>query len=182
MTPNTYKPDRNQLLEHELNAAIARGAGQYVIIAPGPDSNAYRDRQKDLRIFEVGHLAEQQTLASALDRAGFQAGEISFFSWLGVSPYSSARDTLATLAFIGSLPAGSGVVFDYAACRSSLDPVEETAMDALASRFEDQDGSTRMFLNVRTLDQLLRSVGFHEVEDLGPARASGIAHLLRARI
>lgn len=173
---------RNRRVEEELNAAIARGAGQCVIIGAGLDS-AHYNRPKNLLVFEIGRTAGHQTLAPALAGAGFQAGEISFFSWVGVSPYSSAQDTLAALAFIASLPAGSSVVFDYAACRSSRVPAGETAMDALASRFADRDGSPRMFLDARALDQLLRCVGFHEVEDLGPASTlGGIAHFVTARV
>jgi hypothetical protein len=82
----------------------------------------------------------EQTLSSALQSSGFRPVEVGFFSWLGVTPYLTAEAAMATLAFIGSLPAGSGVVFDYAVERSSFDPVEQMAMDALASRVAQAGG------------------------------------------
>jgi methyltransferase (TIGR00027 family) len=151
---------RSRHAEDELNAATSRGAKQYVIIGAGLDTYAYRNHDTNLRVFEVDHPAtqawkrtqldtagiaippslafvptefEERTLPSALESAGFRAGETSFFSWFGVSPYPSAQATIETLAFIASLPTGSGVVFDYADRRSWFDPaldsVEETAME-----------------------------------------------------
>jgi methyltransferase (TIGR00027 family) len=227
---------RSRHAEDALNAAMAGGAAQYVILGAGLDTYAYRNRNINLRVFEVDHPAtqtwkrtrldaagiaippslafvpsdfEERTLPSALAGAGFQAREVSFFSWLGFSPYPSAQATLATLAFIGSLPAGSGVAFDYAVRRSLFDPAldsapvptldagEETAMDALASRLAAQGEPLRLFVDSRALHKLLRSAGFHEVEDLGPPEIDkryfsnradglrvppGLAHLVTARV
>lgn len=104
---------------------------------------------------------------------------------------------MAALAFIGSLPAGSGVVFDYAVERSSLDSVEQMAMDALASRVASVGEPFRLFLNPRALYRMLKAAGFDQIEDLGPAeideryfagRADGLrvearlAHLVNARV
>jgi methyltransferase (TIGR00027 family) len=219
---------RSRHAEDELNAAMARGATQYVILGAGLDTYAYRNTNTNLRVFEVDRPAtqawkrtrldaariailpslafvpsdfEERTLPSALAGAGFQTGEVSFFSWLGVCPYRSAPATLATLAFIGSLPTGSGVVLDYAVRRSLFDPApatdEETAMDAIASRFAAGDEPPQLLVDSRALDKLLRSAGFHEIEDLGRSeidkryfsnRADGLgvrpgaAHLVTARV
>jgi methyltransferase (TIGR00027 family) len=150
---------RSRYAEDELTAAMARGATQYVVLGAGLDTYAYRNAHSRLRVFEVDHPAtqawkrkqlaaagiaipssltfvptdfEEQSLCSVLQSSGFQAGEISFFSWLGVTPYLTAEAAMATLAFIGLLPEGSGVVFDYAVERSSLDSVEQMAPRALA--------------------------------------------------
>jgi len=210
--------------EDELAAAIARGATQYVVLGAGLDTYAYRNTHPRLRVFEVDHPAtqawkrkqlddagiaipssltfvptdfEEQSLDSALESSGFQAGEISFFSWLGVTPYLTAEAAMATLGFIGSLRAGSGVVFDYAVERSSLDAVEQMAMDALASRVARAGEPFRLFLDPRALNRMLRAAGFHEIEDLGPVDideryfagradglrvSAGLAHLVNARI
>ena len=138
---------RSRYAEDELTAAIARGASQYVILGAGLDTYAYRSAHSELRVFEVDHPAtqawkrtrleaagiaipssltlvptnfEEQTLCSALQASGFQRDKVSFFSWLGVTPYLTTASVLATLAFIGSMPSGSGVVFDYAIERSLL--------------------------------------------------------------
>jgi len=220
---------RSRHAEDELSAAMSRGATQYVILGAGLDTYAYRNQNTNLRIFEVDHPAtqawkrarldaagmaippsltfvptnfEEQLLAPALEGAGFRAGQISFFSWLGASPYPSAEATLETLAFIGSLPAGSGVVFDYAVRRTAFDPAwfdspEETAMDALASRLAAEDQAPELLVDSRALDRLLKSAGFGEVEDLGPAEIHrryfshrtdgprmppGLVHLVTARV
>jgi methyltransferase (TIGR00027 family) len=215
---------RNRHAEDELNAGVARGALQYVILGAGLDTYAYRNPNANLRVFEVDHPAtqvwkrtrlkaagiaippslafvptefEKGALQPALEDAGFSTREISVFSWLGVCPDSSPQGTLTTLAFIGSLPKGSGVVFDYAVSRSALDPVEEMSMDALASRITGPGESVHLRLDSRALHRALACAGFHEIEDLGPAQIderyfgnradglrppSGLAHLVSARV
>src|SRR4029077_18644594 len=113
------------------------------------------------------------TLCSALQSSDFQRDKVTFFSWLGVTPYLTATSAIATLAFIGSLPTGSGVVFDYAIERSSLDSEEQMAMDALASRVARGGEPFRLFLDPRALDRMLRAAGFLKIEDLGPAEIDG---------
>ena len=139
---------------------------------------------------------EEETLCSALESSGFHRDQVSFFSWLGVTPYLTATSAMATLAFIGSLPTGSGLVFDYAIERSSLNFEEQMAMDALASRVARAGEPLRLFLDHRALERMLRAAGFREVEDLGPVEiesryladradnlrvAAGLAHLVNAR-
>jgi methyltransferase (TIGR00027 family) len=217
---------RSRFAEDELSAAIARGAAQYVVLGAGLDTYAYRNRApaSDLRVFEVDHPAtqawkqtrlaeagiaipsslrfvpvdfEKETLASALEDAGFDRTRITFFSWLGVTPYLTAEATMTTLVFIASLPAGSGVVFDYAVERSSLSPLEQMALDALASRVARAGEPFQLFLEPQALGAMLRAAGFHHLEDLGPLEidaryfghrtdglrvGSGLAHLMSARV
>ena len=215
---------RSRYAEDELAVAIARGATQYVILGAGLDTYAYRSAHPQVRVFEVDYPAmqawkrtrleaagittptsltfvptnfEEQTLCQALQSSGFQRDKVSFFSWLGVTPYLTATSALATLAFIGSLPAGSGIVFDYAIERSSMNSEEQLAMDALASRVARAGEPFRLFLDPRALERMLRAAGFSEVEDLGPAEIdaryladrpdglrvnAGFAHLVNARI
>jgi methyltransferase (TIGR00027 family) len=187
---------RSRYAEDELTAAIGRGATQYVILGAGLDTYAYRNPYSQLRVFEVDHPAtqawkrtrleaagiampssltfvptdfEEQTLRSALQSSGFQSDEVSFFSWLGVTPYLTAQAAMTTLAFIGSMPTGSGVVFDYAVERSSLASAEQMAMDSLASRFGRAGEPFRLFIDPCALEGMLRAAGFNKVEDLGPA-------------
>jgi O-methyltransferase involved in polyketide biosynthesis len=163
---------RNRYAADELKAAAARGATQYVIIGAGLDMYAYRNQNANLRLFVAADL-EDRTLQSALEGAGFRPGETAFFSWLGVAPYASPQATMETLAYIGSMAPGSGLIFDYTSRRllsdPAIDPVEETAMDALASRLADDAESIQLLVDPRALGKLLRSVGFHQIEDLGPA-------------
>jgi len=215
---------RSRRAEDELTAAIALGAAQYVILGAGLDTYAYRSAHSQLRVFEVDHPAtqswkrarlesegiaipscltfvptdfEEQSLWSALQSSGFQRDKVTFFSWLGVTPYLTAASVIATLAFIGSLPAGSGVLFDYAIERSSLDSEQQMAMDALASRVAKAGEPFRLFLKPHALERMLKAAGFRDVEDMGPAEidgryfadrvdglkvAAGLAHLVNARV
>jgi methyltransferase (TIGR00027 family) len=214
---------RSRFAEDALSEALARGATQYVVLGAGLDTYAYRSSNPQLRVFEVDHPATQawkrkqlnaagiaipdsltfvptdfegEPLGSALRSSGFEADEISFFSWLGVAPYLTAGAALATLAFIGSLPEGSGVVFDYAVERSLLNSMEQLAMDALASRVA-RAGEPSLFIEPRALHRMLQNAGFREIEDLGPEEigrryfagraddlrvAAGLARLVLARV
>lgn len=215
---------RRRYAEDELTRAIGRGATQYVVLGAGLDTYGYCNLYPRLRVFEVDRPAtqawkrarleaagiatpssltfvptdfEEQTLSSALQSSGFQGGEVSFFSWLGVTPYLTSEAVMATLAFIGSMPAGSGIVFDYAIERSSLCSAERMAMDALASRVARAGEPFRLFIDPRALEGMVRAAGFHVVEDLGPAAidemyfdiradalrvSAGLAHVVNARV
>jgi methyltransferase (TIGR00027 family) len=215
---------RSRYAEDQLAAAVERGATQYVVLGAGLDTYAYRNSYPGLRVFEVDHpltqtwkrdrLAaagiatpssltfvstdfEAQTLSSVLRDSGFQTGEVSFFSWLGVTPYLTAEAAMASLAFIGSMPVGTGVVFDYAVERSSLNTAEQMAMDALASRVARAGEPFRLFIDPRALEGMLRAAGFHIIEDLGAAAidrmyfdgridglrvSTGLARIVNARV
>lgn len=129
--------------EDMLEAAVARGITQYVLIGAGFDSFLCRRPAwaEGLQIFEVDHPATQQlkrerlrhcgiaesdavhfvaadlseeTLQSALARSPFHPAQPSFFSWLGVTVYLTREANLATLRAIASIaPAGSELVFTY---------------------------------------------------------------------
>jgi methyltransferase (TIGR00027 family) len=134
---------RSRYTEDALQAAVARGIGQYVIIGAGFDSFLCRRPAwaEGLTIYEVDHPATQrlkrrcletcgvpesasvhfveadlsaETLGSALARSSFQADRPTFFSWLGVTMYLTRESNLATLHAIASCaPAASELVFTY---------------------------------------------------------------------
>ena len=134
---------RARYAEDTLQAAIARGITQYVIIGAGFDSFAYRKPSwaSGLAVYEIDHPATQglkrqrladcgvdaaavvefvaadlcaETLDSALARSSFQSSQLTFFSWLGVTMYLTREANLSALAAIGSCAApGSELVFNY---------------------------------------------------------------------
>jgi methyltransferase (TIGR00027 family) len=192
---------RSRFAEDELAAAVERGIRQYVILGAGLDTSAFRAPYADrrLRIFEVDHPAtqawkqerlavgaisvpatltfvpldfERQDLAAELSRAGFQF-EATFFSWLGVTPYLSRQAFDQTLAWIASLPAPSGVVFDYAVDPSSLNLVEQAALRALAARVESTGEPFRLFFVPSELTRDLYGMGFSPVETLARDQMNG---------
>ncbi len=54
----------------------------------------------------------EETLAAALEKSDFDRLKSSLFVWLGGAGYRAVESVMASLAFIASLPKGSGVVFD----------------------------------------------------------------------
>jgi methyltransferase (TIGR00027 family) len=214
---------RSRFAEDELAAAIRRGAIQYVILGAGLDTYGYRN-SAGVRVYEVDYPAtqewkhgllaaagipvpdnltfvpadfEHQTLDYALARTGFDWKAMTFFSWLGVTPYLTLAAMTATLHLVAAMPAGSGVAFDYAVERSSLNPRERLALDALAARVAAAGEPFRLFFTPEVLARILRQIGFTWLEDLdrhiinlryfqnrtdGLSIAGGLARLMSARV
>ena len=134
---------RSRYAEDALQAAVAGGVRQYVLIGAGFDSFSLRLPKfaANLQIFEIDFPATQrlklerigacgitlpdnvhfiaadlskESVAAALARSPFETNRLSFFSWLGVTMYLTREANLATLRSIASCsPAGSEVVFTY---------------------------------------------------------------------
>lgn len=187
---------RSRYAEDQLGLAVRRGACQYVVLGAGLDTFAYRNpfTASGLRVFEVDHPAtqawkrerikkagitvspdvvyapadfESQTLAAALDHAHFDPARISFFSWLGVTPYLTREAAMSTFRYIASMPPGSGVAFDYAVARSSLNVIQRIALDALSRRVAKAGEPFQLFFEPAELARTLQEIGFREIEDLG---------------
>jgi methyltransferase (TIGR00027 family) len=188
---------RSRYAEDELPLAVRRGVSQYVILGAGLDTFAYRNPYSEgvLHVFEVDHPATQtwkqarleeagitlpsnltfapvdfetQTLEEGLRVAGYDPGECTFFSWLGVTEYLTTEVVMATLRFIASAPVGSGVVFDYMISPSLLTPAQRSRFDALAQRVASAGEPWRAFFDPGLLTRDLRAMGFGYVEDSGP--------------
>jgi methyltransferase (TIGR00027 family) len=215
---------RSKLAEEEWARSKQRGARQYVILGAGLDTFAYRNMNPDgSRIFEVDLPAaqrwkrdclraaglreppsltfvpidfERSTLAEGLRQAAFCDGEPAFFSWLGVTIYLEEAAIMSTLRFIASLSAESGVVFDYGVLPSLLSPLERGAMEFLSARAAEHGERWKTYFDPKSFTGTLLSMGFSDVEDLGPEqlnnrylfgrtdglRKSGVARLICARV
>jgi methyltransferase (TIGR00027 family) len=213
---------RSRFAEDSLAAAVARGVRQYVLLGAGLDTFAHRNPFDDagLRVFEVDYPAtqawkrqrlagaglaspasltfapvdfERETLAEGLAAAGFDADAPAVFAWLGVVLYLTREAITQTLGFIAGLPGGGEVVFDYGVPLSSYPEGEARARQA---ERRDQAASVgEPWISRFTppdLAEMLRGLGFAELEDLGPAaiarRFYGVdrpdgpgGHLMRAR-
>ncbi len=129
--------------EQALKTAVRTGTKQYVMLGAGMDTFAFRETEFLLKhkVFEVDHPLTQadkkeritragwkipdnlsfvsvdftrDSLAERLIAGGFDPSVKSFFSWLGVTYYLSAKAIDKTLAELSSLCAdGSTLVFDY---------------------------------------------------------------------
>jgi methyltransferase (TIGR00027 family) len=186
---------RSRYAEDEVAAAVERGVRQYVVLGAGLDTFAYRNpfQSAGLHVFEVDHPAtqewkrvrldeayipvpkemtfaavdfEKQSLEQGLLAAGFDKQQPAFFSWLGVTPYLSRSAFDATVAFIASMPSGTGVAFDYAVERSLLSPQQQLALDRLAARVALAGEPFQLFFDPDALARDLRSLGFGNIEDL----------------
>ena len=216
---------RSRYAEDALHAAVRHGVGQYVVLGAGLDTFAYRNPypQDALHVFEVDHPATQtwkrsllkeagisipetlsfspvdfetQTLADGLRRTGFDTSKGAFFSWLGVTMYLTNEAIRATLGFVASMPAGSGIAFDYMLSPSLLSPPARKVLDGLAHRVAQAGEPFQTFFDPPSLKTTLRDIGFGHVEDIGPEdmdsryfqgrtdhlRVGRLAHMMNARV
>ena len=164
----------------ELAAAVFRGVRQCVVIGSPPSlREAFNDSpDKVLQVFAVDEeqpsdlLAAfvptqfaSEALATALEKSDFDKLKASLFVWLGAG-YRTVDAVIASLAFIASLPGGSGVVFDYAAENTSVGSLTHTALDALASRILVAGGAVKHLIQPQAVAAMLRGLGFQKIVDL----------------
>jgi len=187
---------RTRFAEDALAAAVERGVRQVVVLGAGLDTYAYRSTLRDrIRIFEVDHPAtqawkrqrleeaaipipgsltfvpvdfEHQTLAEGLAAAGFDSSQQTFFTWLGVVPYLTEETVWSTLGFIGSLPNGAHVVFDYSNPPGSLPAEMRVRHERRAKRVAELGEAWLNYFESAELHASLIALGFREIEDLGP--------------
>jgi methyltransferase (TIGR00027 family) len=184
---------RSRYAEDELACAVAHGVRQYIVLGAGLDTFAYRNPHLGLRVFEVDHPAtqawkreqlhvagiaipqsltfvpidlEEQTLADGLAQSGFNANAAGFFSWLGVTPYLTREACLITLSCIARMPAGSGVVFDFAVDPALLNAGQRQALDALSQRVARYGEPFQLFFDPGKLQDELKGMGFSRTEFL----------------
>jgi methyltransferase (TIGR00027 family) len=188
---------RSRYAEDQLAEAFERGVKQYVVVGAGLDTFAYRNPYPDLRVFEVDHPAtqtwkrgrlavaaiavpqsltyaavdfERHTLASGLDLSGFDPNLPAFFSWLGVTPYLTRESCMATLGYIAKLPAGTGVVFDFAVEPKLLGLRQRLALHVLSRRVSAAGEPFQLFFRPAEFVDELTMLGFRHTEILGAGK------------
>lgn len=184
---------RSRYAEDALAAAYERGVRQYVLLGAGLDTFAYRNRWPDLKVFEVDHPAtqawkfelleragigrdavyvpvdfEHQNLAARLCESGFEAAP-AFFAWLGVTQYLTREAFDATAEFVASLPAPSGLVFDYAILPELMNAAQRKVYQGLAAKVARAGEPFRLAWHPERLAEYLRGLGFSFLEDLDGA-------------
>ncbi|MFZ0590792.1 MAG: hypothetical protein WAM39_09935 [Bryobacteraceae bacterium] len=182
--------------ESEMASAVARGIRQCVVIGSQPPLHEAfrRSSGPSVQVFAVDEdpLSDSpaifvptqfvsETLAAALEKSDFDKLKASLFVWLSGAGYRTVDAVISTLAFIASLPRGSGVVFDYVVERTSLGSLTHTALDALASRILVAGGSVKYLIQPQAVAAMLRGLGFQHVVDMPQEElpVSG-GHLVRA--
>ena len=178
---------RSRFAEERLEAALARGVRQLVILGAGLDTFAYRqpDWARPLRIFEVDHAASQADKRSRLQEAGIahpanldyvtidfervslrdglRASALdfsrpAFFICLGVLVYLTQEAVDAIFELVASFPAGSEIAFTFAPTSSLQGEV--------ARRFAAIGEPRLSHAEPDELAQRLRAIGFGDVRFL----------------
>jgi methyltransferase (TIGR00027 family) len=211
---------RSSYTEDRLADAIGRGIDQYVLLGAGLDSFAYRSPLAGrVRVFEVDHPATQDykrralglaegtaegvrfvgvdfgrdSLGGALGRAGFDAGQPAFVSWLGVTMYLDRSAVEATVAVLGGFAPGSEVVVDYMLPAGMRDAAGQMYADLVGQAAAEWGEPWRSVFAPEAMAVLLARHGFGPVRDvaqremipaaawdrsdsLQPAELSRIAH------
>ena len=83
-------------------------------------------------------------------------------------PYLTVDAVDSTLSFIGSLPGGAHVVFDYSNPPHTLPPEARIRHEERAAKVSALGEVWQSFFDTIELRAKLLSFGFTEVEDLGP--------------
>jgi methyltransferase (TIGR00027 family) len=185
--------------EDLLDAELARGLAQYVILGAGFDTFAYRRRDvsERVRVFEVDHPRTQaekrrrveragwaaprglshvaidfatDDLASALRAAGLDPAQRTFFSWMGVTYYLEQAAMLATFRTLARLGApGSIVVFDHLD-DAAFDDARATPRMRLTRELVARVGEPmKTGLAPAEMASALRACGWEPIEQLGPS-------------
>ena len=194
---------RSRLAEDLLARAVGQGVSQYVVLGAGLDTFALRNPYPaaSLRVFEVDFPATQawkrellaqaglaapesltfvpldfheQTLAQGLAQAGHEASKPSFFSWLGVVPYLTPEAVMATLGYIASCPAGSGVAFDYMVDANSLSTRGRMMLEGLGAVTKAAGEPLRSSFPPEALASELAALGFSQTRDLDQTTINGL--------
>lgn len=141
---------RSRYTEEVVEASLAHGITQYVILGAGLDSFAYRQRAlvERLRVFEIDHPATQawkharlralsvplpsqltfvpldfarETVMGALRTGGYRVEEPAVFSCLGVSQYLPVTIVQRLLTQLAGAAPGSVLLWGYLVPESLLD-------------------------------------------------------------
>lgn len=192
----TFLAVRSRFAEDRLDLARARGVIQYVVLGAGLDTFAYRTRRDpaELRVFEVDHPAtqnwkrdrlskagialpptlafvpvdfEKQTLADALNRAGFRTDQPAFFSWLGVTVYLTRPSIESTWSYVASLASGTEIVFDYGVSPKVFSWRMRFLLFLLRRRVAWIGEPWKTFFLPSQLADDLRRLGYRTIEDFG---------------
>jgi methyltransferase (TIGR00027 family) len=182
---------RHRFAEDALAAAVRRGVRQVVVLGAGLDTFAYRNGLDGVRVIEVDHPATQAWKRERLTDAGiavppsvsytgvdFEKESLAdrlrldgpaFFVWLGVVPYLTRAGFDETLRFVAAAE-GNEVVFDYAQSPERMSPERRAALEGRAARVARIGEPWLTYFEPDEIAGELRGLGFHEIEDLGPAQ------------
>lgn len=190
---------RFRYAEEALGNAISKGVSQYVILGAGMDTFAFRRPEivEQINVFEVDHPAMQNfkqkrikdlnwrqpehlqfipldftknVFSQAILGSSYNRQLLSFFSWLGVTPYLSQDSVFATLCDISKVCAnGSMIVFDYLD-KDAYNPTKSTKrMKTLIDSLKTWGEPLQVGFDPSTLSKELSQIGLELKENLDPS-------------
>ncbi|HEY2806698.1 MAG TPA: class I SAM-dependent methyltransferase [Gemmatimonadales bacterium] len=188
---------RSLIAEDALAVSVASGTKQYVVLGAGLDTFALRNRNSELRVFEVDHPDSQiwkrrrlrevgipepatatfvpvdfgrQELGVELLHAGFLPDRPAFFSWLGVTPYLEADAVWKTLEFVATaVGKEGGITFDYGARPGPFQFFQKYIYRRLAKRVALLGEPFKTAFRPAELAEGLIRIGLGNIQDLGNA-------------
>jgi len=166
---------------------------QYVLLGAGLDAFAWRrpDLLRSIRVFEVDHPASQtwkrqrvddlglptnsqqtfvpvdfehQSLADRLTDVGFEWGQATLFSWLGVTMYLTPDAVEATLRTVAGAAPGSEIAFSYGVDRTLMDDDGRRFAEILAPVVADVGETLSGGTTPGDLDRLVAGCGLRVVD------------------
>lgn len=183
---------RSRYAEDRLAEAVARGASQYIILGAGFDTFAFRQPPwaGRIKIFEIDHPAtqvrkisklkdagmtlppnlffggmdfERESLRDGLMRHGVSRQAVSFFSWLGVTPYLREEAIDAVLRTVAEFPSQSEMVLTFSQPPDRLAEKEKQRHSTLSRIVEGAGEPFVSFYAPEAMEQKLLGVGFKKI-------------------
>ena len=186
---------RARYAEQALEAALAEGVSQYVIIGAGMDSFVFRRRDllERVDVFEIDHPTTQKkklerirraglhvpeqcrfvaadlskvAVVDALAGSGFDCSKPTFLSLLGVVYYLTP-DSLAALvrSIAGSLAPGTRLVIDYMLDKESSNPAHLRIRERMLAFVRSRGEPMRSEYALDAVSGLFAANGFRVLEN-----------------
>lgn len=189
---------RADYIERQLSSAIKEGCRQYVILAAGMDSFAYRCKENagTIKVFEIDHPTTQRvklnrinkykikpkieteyiaidlankTLEEALAGSSYQKELPTFFSCAGLTYYLSEDQIFDLFESIASISAaGSQLVFDYSDDSAVMTEDEHNKRNQIRSMLKNSGEEIRSNFSAEHLPGTMAEYGYSLKEDWGP--------------
>jgi len=187
---------RARFVEDAVDAAVGEGIGQYVIVAAGLDSFAYRrlDVSDRMAIFEVDRPASQawkrrrlgemgiaipdsvnyvplditaRDLGQTLVAAGFDLAKPAIVSAIALTQYLAQPANEEMLQLVASFAAGSRLVITYVVPETELSELAAAGLKWTMSQAAERGEPFLRLFRPTEFEELLHRSGFSRVEQVG---------------
>ncbi len=190
---------RDRYIDDVLEARLAEGIDQLVILGAGFDARAYRfdALSRDVHVFEVDHPASQgvklrrlrrilgcvpdhvtfvaidfntQSLEERLPAEGYDPTLRTLFIWQGVTHYLTPEAVDATLSFVAHHSGpGSSIVFDYIEPRALADTAGHGEVKGMRDHQWMSGEALTFGIPADAIEAFLQQRGFCDVVNVGSA-------------